>query len=134
MGGVGLKRWGGILLGLLGGAVFLTSCVSTAPAATAPVTLVPLPTASPPPVPAVEVPSFQKDLLPMFRVCGCHGFEEGRFVPTTYDGVRSVVVPGDPAASSIVQMMTEGHHTGVVLSKQQLAVVIRWIEAGAPDN
>lgn len=84
--------------------------------------------------PPAAIPSFRADIRPMYGGCDCHGWEPGRFDPNTYDGTLRVVVPGDPEASPMVQMMRRGHHALPRLRPAQLDVIMRWIEAGAPDN
>ena len=115
----------------------LGSCGTTAvtPADVLPTGVPVLPTEVPTAKPHSSVPSFSRDLLPMFAGCDeCHGREVGRFDPNTYAGVLGTVVPGDPEGSAMVQMMREGHHTPIKLSEEELEVVIDWIQAGAPNN
>jgi len=44
-----------------------------------------------------------------------------------------VIVPGDPEASVLVQLQSAGGHPGQ-LTDEELATVVQWIEAGAPEN
>jgi hypothetical protein len=43
-----------------------------------------------------------------------------------------VILPGNPADSPLVQVQTEDHFSN--FSDEELDIVIRWIEAGAPEN
>lgn len=43
------------------------------------------------------------------------------------------IVPGDPAASLVVQVQSQGGHPGQ-LTDEELAQVVAWIEAGAPER
>jgi hypothetical protein len=72
--------------------------------------------------------------------CGaCHG--ENSFTGLSYDtyanlmkGGKSgvVVVPGDSAGSTIVKIQSAGGHPGM-LSPEELAKLIEWIDAGAGE-
>jgi hypothetical protein len=78
---------------------------------------------------------YSAEILPMFigRCDACHGWEPGRFDPNTYEGLRSVVDVDDPINSTIVQMMTLGHHSPG-LAPDEIALVIEWILQGAENN
>ncbi len=71
--------------------------------------------------------------------CGtCHSASGsmGGLDVSSYDAVLAadgVVVPGDPAASSLVTVIEAGGHPGE-LSAGDLALVSAWIEAGAPAD
>lgn len=96
----------------------------------------PVPISSPTAGP-VAVPSFSREILPMLqKSCGssCHSATAaaGGFKAVDYTGIRSVVIPGDPAGSRLVQVQ-RGNHP-VRLSPAELELVIEWIRAGAPDN
>jgi hypothetical protein len=43
------------------------------------------------------------------------------------------IVPGNPEASKIVEIQSEGGHPGQ-LTDAELLDLIEWIEAGAPEN
>lgn len=85
--------------------------------------------------PTTDGVSLRRDILPMFRgwCDACHGMEVGRFMPTTNEGVLSMVVPGEPERSMIVQMMNESHYVPG-LSPDHLAIVIEWIVMGVRDH
>ena len=70
----------------------------------------------------------------------CHGAGAlGGLNLSTYEDAMAggqsgpAVVPGDSAASLIVQVQQEGNHPGQ-LTPEELAQVIEWIDAGAPEN
>ena len=44
-----------------------------------------------------------------------------------------VIVPGDAAASEIVQIQQAGEHPGQ-LTPDEIAQLIEWIDAGAPEQ
>lgn len=90
--------------------------------------------------------SFQNDVLPLFteHCAECHGDddpEEGLQV-TTYKALMagsiygSVVKPGDPDNSYLVEMISTGKmpKKGPDLTKEQVDMVVAWIKAGAQDN
>ena len=90
--------------------------------------------------------SFQNHVLPIFmESCAeCHGDdnpEEG-LVLTSYEDVMagsiygSVVKPGAPDDSYLVELVSTGQmpKRGADLTADQIAVIVAWIEAGAPDN
>jgi mono/diheme cytochrome c family protein len=82
------------------------------------------------------------DIAPMIvPQCGtCHAAGGGMagLDMTSYAGAIQggtsgpAVVPGDPAASLLVQRQQAGDHPGQITS-EELARVIAWIEAGAPE-
>lgn len=88
---------------------------------------------------------FEADILPMFsRACNaCHG-AAGGWDGTTYEGAllsgdhAPVIVPGDPDASLLLQMMRGTHPDGVImppgglLPARDIELVAVWIAAGAP--
>jgi hypothetical protein len=71
----------------------------------------------------------------------CHGSPSGfgGLNLTSYAGITAggasgpVVVPGDPEASLLVVKQAEGNHPGQ-LSGEELALVRKWIEDGAPEK
>jgi mono/diheme cytochrome c family protein len=73
--------------------------------------------------------------------CGsCHGTTSvgGLSLETYQDALRGgdngpAIVPGDVESSLLVQVQLEGDHPGQ-LTEEELAEVINWIEAGAPEN
>ncbi len=83
--------------------------------------------------------SFQRDLLPLFEAkCqACHGTLGGLSL-TSYEAVMrggnsgSAVVAGQPEQSLLVKKQ-QGEHPGK-FTDDELAMVIAWIRAGAPDN
>lgn len=92
------------------------------------------------PAPASNL-TWTNDIGPMLQAkCGaCHG--ENSFTGLSYDtyanlmkGGKSgvVVVPGDSAGSTIVKIQSAGGHPGM-LSPEELAKLIEWIDAGAGE-
>ncbi|MEZ4683669.1 MAG: c-type cytochrome domain-containing protein [Caldilineaceae bacterium] len=93
-----------------------------------------------------ETVSFADNVLPIFqdRCAECHGDndpEEG-LVLTSYKDVMlgsiygAVVKPGDPDGSYLVEMVSTGQmpKKGADLTQSQIATIVAWINAGAPDN
>jgi mono/diheme cytochrome c family protein len=93
-----------------------------------------------------ETVSFATDILPVFeeRCAECHGDddpEEG-LVLTSYRDVMlgsfygAVVKPGEPADSYLVESVETGQmpKRGDDLTPEQIAAIVAWVEAGAPDN
>jgi mono/diheme cytochrome c family protein len=96
----------------------------------------------------VTEPSVASDLTwdrsigPMLQErCGtCHGAGAlGGLNLTTYETALEggtsgdAIVPGDSEASLLVQIQQSGDHPAV-LTPEELAQVIEWIDAGAPQN
>lgn len=75
------------------------------------------------------------------RCTGCHGagLQSGGLDLSTFDaavaggGSGPGIVPGDAAASTIVQEMASGAHPGL-LPDQELAVLQAWIDDGAAES
>jgi cytochrome b subunit of formate dehydrogenase len=74
------------------------------------------------------------------RCSTCHGITKvGGLTLATYQsalagGVSGPgIIPGDPEASTIVQVQTQGDHPGQ-LTPEELEQVINWINAGAPER
>lgn len=128
-GGVGLPRFGG----LLAAAVLLTSGLQ--------------------PAAAVDDIRFGRDILPILaeNCFACHGpDEEDRHAGLrldTFEGATALieghaaVVPGDPAAGTLVQRIVSTDPDEVMpppkshkppLDADQAALLVRWIEQGAP--
>jgi len=63
---------------------------------------------------------------------GCHG-KVGGFNAESYEEVMKAVTPGDPDGSRIVASQQGGDHPGQ-LDEDQLAMLVAWIEAGAPQG
>ena len=108
------------------------------------------PTATPTPAPvtptpaggavAVEAWNGGIDQLIAARCAACHvNAALGELSLKTYaDALKGgksgpAVVPGDPGASMLVQIQSKGGHAGQ-LSEDELARVIAWIQAGAPES
>ncbi len=111
-----------------------------------PLTPTPRPTPEPTPTPelkeGVSPESWEGKYDAIFRNrCGsCHGFTAvGGLSLATYQealdgGVSgSSIVPGDPDASTLVQVQSIGDHPGQ-LTIDELNQVIEWISAGAPER
>jgi hypothetical protein len=80
-------------------------------------------------------------LQPVFeQTCGmCHGATPSKGLRVTdYDSLMAggedgpVVLPGFPDDSLIVQVLTRGHFAQ--LTEQQMTLLRRWIESGAPEG
>jgi hypothetical protein len=73
--------------------------------------------------------------------CGtCHGTAAtaGLNLTTYVDAMKGassgpVIVPGDAANSKIVQVQQSGGHPGQ-LTPEEIAQLIEWIDAGAPEK
>lgn len=90
--------------------------------------------------------SFQNDVLPLFteHCAKCHGDDEPEegLMLNSYKHVMagsiygSVVKPGDPENSYLVEMISTGKmpKKGPDLTKEQVDLVVAWIKAGALDN
>ncbi len=102
------------------------------------------PTPTPMPAPAGGALTYDDSIGPLFRArCGaCHSPSGGiqGLDLITYQGVMTggvsgaVVIPGNPDGSLIVQKQRgEQPHFGQ-LSQQELELVVKWIEAGAPEK
>ena len=68
----------------------------------------------------------------------CHGSSGGLSLASYADALKGGnsgpgIVPGDPAASSVVTVMEAGGHPGQ-LAPEQLEALINWVLAGAPEN
>ena len=93
-----------------------------------------------------ETVSFQEHVLPIFfeHCSKCHGDDnpEQGLVLLSYADVMagsdygSVVKPNDVAGSYLVELVESGQmpQRGDDLTPAQIATIIAWIEAGAPDN
>ena len=121
-----------------------TPLPTRAPTATRAATLTTAPSATPiagaTQSPTTVTSTWMHDIAPILESqCGtCHaaGGGMGGLDLTTYAGTIQggtsgpAVVPGDPAASLLVQRQQAGNHPGQ-LTPEELARVIAWIEAGA---
>lgn len=100
--------------------------------------------------PASDIPGFAADIQPILneRCVKCHfGDNPPRGLNLeSYDGLiaggtyRPVIEPGNPAESQLVKRIT-GESTPQMpfdgppfLDDAQIALIVAWIEAGAPDN
>lgn len=103
------------------------------------------PTEAPASAPAATI-SFTGDVLPIIqsRCVRCHGedrIEEGLLM-RTYDEIMAgsengpVVVPGDPANSKMVELVTNQKmpKRGPKLTPPQVQTITDWVAAGAPNN
>lgn len=109
-----------------------------------PLTATPLPTALPSVTPQpVTAVTWDAGIGALFQSrCGiCHDGPSGLggLDLSSYAGINAggadgpVIVPGDPDGSLLVSKQSAGGHPGQ-LSGDELALVRRWIEAGAPEN
>jgi predicted metal-binding protein len=90
--------------------------------------------------------SFESDILPIFELkCGeCHGevYPELRLTLTSYEGILkgseygSVVKPGDPSASYLIDMIASGEmpQDGEPVNLEEFNLIRSWIEQGALEN
>jgi mono/diheme cytochrome c family protein len=100
-----------------------------------------------PPATPSAVPSFEQEVMPVLQAsCGaCHG-SLGGWDASTYDSVVNsgvngpAVLPGDSQASLLAQKLL-GTQTvggpmppGALLPRDQVQIVLDWIDGGAPDN
>jgi cytochrome b subunit of formate dehydrogenase len=104
----------------------------------------PTPTQAPTPTLGVgiAVNSWQGTFDGLFRnrCSTCHGLTKvsGLTLATYQDALKGgdhgpAIVPGDPAASMLVQIQSKGGHPGQ-LTPEELNSVIQWIKAGAPEK
>ncbi len=94
------------------------------------------------PAPVVGTPTFQANILPLFRSkCGaCHGETDPQkgLNLTSYAGLMAgssdgpVVAAGDSAGSKLVQVQSGQHFA--TFTAEELDWVIQWIDAGALDD
>jgi cytochrome b subunit of formate dehydrogenase/mono/diheme cytochrome c family protein len=92
--------------------------------------------------PAIPASSWTTDIGPMLvaNCGGCHGADGGMagLDLTSFAGALAggssgpAIVPGDPDASLLVLRQQAGSHPGQ-LTPEELARIIAWIEAGAPE-
>jgi mono/diheme cytochrome c family protein len=99
------------------------------------------------PLPSAAVPSFSTEVLPLLQTsCGaCHG-SLGGWDASTYDSVVTggangpAVVPGDASGSLLAQKLLGTQTVGGpmppagTLSRDQVQLILDWIDGGAPDN
>lgn len=104
----------------------------------------PIPTRAPTPTlgAGVSANSWQGTYEALFKNrCGtCHGRTKvsGLTLATYQDALKGgdhgpAIVPGDPNASLLVQIQSQGSHPGQ-LTSEELKSVIDWIQAGAPEK
>ena len=102
----------------------------------------PIPTQAPELDEGVSPNSWEGKYQALFRNrCGsCHGATAvGGLNMATYENALAGgdnglgIVPGDPDASTVVQIQIAGGHPGQ-LTAEELEEVIAWIEAGAPER
>jgi mono/diheme cytochrome c family protein len=100
-----------------------------------------------PPTAPSAVPSFQQDVVPILRPsCGtCHG-SLGGWDAATYDSVINsgangpAVIPGDSQGSLLAQKLLGTQSVGGpmppagLLARDEIQVVLDWIDGGALDN
>jgi cytochrome b subunit of formate dehydrogenase len=138
-------------LGLVRFVTLEETAIETVPQGeTAPIFVPFTPTPSPTPFPTPTPPaggiqvgtSWEDGFSQLFEErCGtCHVQNNlGGLSLATYQGALTggnsgpAIVPGDPQASLMVEIQLAGGHPGQ-LTEQELAEVIQWIEAGAPEQ
>jgi hypothetical protein len=115
---------------------------TAAPTATA---LLPTDTPEPAPVETAGV-SFAQDILPIFesRCLRCHGSTrtEANLLLNSFNSLMvgsedgPVVIPGDAAASVLVQVVVSGEmpRRSPQLLPAETQAITDWVNAGAPDN
>lgn len=106
----------------------------------------PSPTDTPTPPPAAASVSFSGDVQPILasRCQRCHGGEatEAGLGLLSYAGVITgsrngpVVIPGDSAASILVQMILSGEmpRRAIRLPSSEIQTITTWVDEGALDN
>jgi cytochrome b subunit of formate dehydrogenase len=103
-----------------------------------------VPTQAPTPTPGagIAVASWQGTFDGLFRnrCSTCHGRTKvsGLTLASLQDALKGgdhgpAIVPGDPDASVLVQVQSQGNHPGQ-LTAEELKSVIEWIKAGAPEK
>jgi cytochrome b subunit of formate dehydrogenase/mono/diheme cytochrome c family protein len=114
------------------------------PTPTIPPTRTPVPTATPTPGAGQPVagPAWDTTISAIFnaKCAGCHvsasmgGLSLKTYTDALKGGAKGpAIVPNNPEASVLVQVQQAGGHSGQ-LSADELAQVIAWIEAGAPET
>jgi nitrate/TMAO reductase-like tetraheme cytochrome c subunit len=103
---------------------------------------IPTPVPTPVPAPVTGSPTYDDNIVSIFTSkCGaCHNgtMLAGGMDLTTYAGLMAggkdgaVIVPGDSAASKLVQVQSAKHF--VNLSSEELELVRQWIDAGALEK
>lgn len=87
--------------------------------------------------------SFKMEVQPIFnsRCVACHGGTAGLFLNNYENMLRggmhgSVVIPGDPVSSRLIQYVSSGYMPagGPPLTQAQIQTLVNWVAAGAPDN
>ena len=71
----------------------------------------------------------------VFRICGyCHPNQKADMF--TYQGIRQLIVPGEPEQSLLYRMVYRGQMPpgGMHLKKAELQVIYDWIRQGALNN
>ncbi len=118
-----------------------TAIQTIPPGETAPIFLPQTPTPLPSPA-ASGLTRWTGDIADLLAErCGaCHGpaamggLELSSYASALRGGGRgAAIVPGDPEASILVQMQEPGGHPGQ-LTQAELAGIIAWIQAGAPER
>jgi len=101
----------------------------------------PTPEPTPEPAPVVGPPTFDANIGPIFaaKCTVCHGATASAGLNlSTYADVMAgsnngpVIVPGDSANSKLVLVQSGQHFANLIA--EELALVIQWIDAGAPEN
>jgi hypothetical protein len=102
----------------------------------------PLPTSTPAPTQETVVLAWDGSVGPLFGKCtACHGETNpsAGLNLTAYTAALEgsaagpVILPGDSAGSSLVQVQQTGGHPGQFLP-EEIALIIAWIDEGAPEK
>jgi mono/diheme cytochrome c family protein len=90
----------------------------------------------------VDTPTYENYAAPLFasKCAACHGdLASGGLNLTTYASLMKgggngvVIVPGDSANSLLVQIQSTGKHFAN-LTAEELEIIRKWIDAGAPEK
>lgn len=96
---------------------------------------------APTPAPVVGDPTFDANIGPLFeaKCTMCHGATASAglslltYAETLKGGTSGpAVIPGDSASSLLVQVQSDRHFA--TFTAEELEIVKRWIDAGAPEN
>lgn len=101
----------------------------------------PPPPAAPTPAPVIGDPTYEANIAPLFadKCIACHGAaaSAGLNLSTYADVMKGsdngpVIQAGDSAGSKLVRVQSGAHFA--TFSPEELALVVEWIDIGAPEN